>query len=605
MNYIAVSDTGQHRVSPYFVLIIVGIVLCAGVPAIGQAPTPFSTRFTLTDRVPNLTVFEDLARNRAPFHHVVAGDFNGDGISDLLITNGDSSGATQQAAGRAYVIFGKRSLGSPGNLNLANAQADLTILGSGQFSQLGYNATASDLNGDGIDDMVLTSIGAIYIVFGRQAFDSNVIDLARTPADVKISAPNISPGLAVGDINGDGANDLIFGSEASGPGNVSVLLGPFIAGTIINLASTSPDILMTGRFALDGFGFGIVAADVNGDGISDLVLGSPAVGRDGWIDAGVVDIFMGSPDLKSGLKIALWQTASDAIILGAYGGADSGDAVGRFIWSGDVNGDGIADIIIGDAGSTRLGNGLGPTSAGEVIIVFGSPSMKGRVIDIRAGQQDVTIQGTAAAVDPNVEWGDTLGVSVAAKDIDGDHVTDILIGAPGAGGKKDPGQAYVVLGSPELTSGTLIKTSEGDEDIAIAGAEKLAYLGMVVASGDLNGDGFSDLILEAPYAETPGGSQQGTGAIYIYFGGPVRAPEITKAKFKEGNSKLLITGSEFTGDVRVEINGMTINREVMFFPDEQQLVVKGTRQELNLSSDFNQVVVLRKGTRSNVAKVKG
>lgn len=585
---------------------VINAVCSSGGLVIGQAISPLPVRFSLKDRSPDFTIFEDLARNRSPFHQVVTGDFNGDGIADLLITNSLEDGSLQQGAGRAYVILGRRSLGSPSSINLANAQPDLTILGSAQFSQLGLNAAARDLNGDGVDDVVLCSTDAIYLVFGSRAFNRQVLDLAHTPADVTISVPGISPGLTVGDINGDGSNDLVFGTHGDGPGSVSILFGPFVVGTTVNLALASPDILMTGRGALDGFGFGMVAADVNGDGISDIVIGSPFIGRDQGVGAGVVDVFVGSPNFRKGQIISLRQTQSDAVILGAFGGSDSGDALGRLIWAGDVNGDGINDILLGDPGSTRLDNGLGRTSAGEIYVVFGSTSLPGRLIDIRSGQQDLTIQGAAATLQMNSgEWGDSLGSSISAKDIDGDGLTDMLIGAPGAGGTKDPGQAYVVLGSTELTSGTLLRTADGDEDIAIEGLEKFAHLGIVVASGDLNGDGNSDIILEAQDAETPGGSQQGTGAIYVHFGGKVRPPDIMKAKFKEGKSQLLISGGEFTGDMRVEINGVVINREVTFLPDEGQLIVRGTRQELNLVSNPNQVVVLRKGTRSNAARVKG
>src|SRR6185369_10391499 len=102
-------------------------------------------------------------------------------------------------------------------------------------------------------------------------------------------------------------------------------------------------------------------------------------------------------------------------------------------------------ILLGVPASTRLAKSIlpGPISAGEVYVVFGSHFLGGRLIDTRLGQQDLTIQGTAATVEENSgEWGDSLGFSLAASDIDGDGVKDILIGAPGAGGTKDYGAAY-------------------------------------------------------------------------------------------------------------------------------------------------------------------
>jgi FG-GAP repeat len=141
--------------------------------------------------------------------------------------------------------------------------------------------------------------------------------------------------------------------------------------------------------------------------------------------------------------------------------------------------------------------------------------------------------------------------------------------------------------------------------VTILGQRSKANLGSVVASGDLNGDGISDLIIQASNADSPSTGNQDSVDIYVYFGGPIRPPEITKAKFKEGKSQLQIQGMDFTPDTRVEINGVIVNREVVFFPDEGRLILTGTRQELNLGSANNQIVVIRRGTRSAAARVRG
>jgi FG-GAP repeat len=141
--------------------------------------------------------------------------------------------------------------------------------------------------------------------------------------------------------------------------------------------------------------------------------------------------------------------------------------------------------------------------------------------------------------------------------------------------------------------------------VTIFGQRSEANLGSVVASGDLNGDGISDLILQASNADSPSTANQDSVDIFVYFAGPIRPPEITKAKFKESKSQLQIFGTDFTGDTRVEINGVIINRPVTFLPVEGRLILSGTRQELNLGSDNNQVVVIRRGTRSGAARVRG
>jgi FG-GAP repeat len=574
-----------------------------------QTFVPFPTRFGIQDRSPDVVISEDLRTGLGPFHNIIKGDFNGDQIDDLLITNSAANGSVQ-GAGRASVILGKSSLGSPGNINLATDQPDLAIFGPKEFAQLGFSAAAGDLNGDHIDDIVLTATGskAIYIIFGSNVFTNRTIDLSQAQADVTVlSKPsdNFINGLAVGDIDGDGFNDLIFGRVAGGPTNVSLLLGPFRSTTTFNLASTEPDIVLRGSFpGFDGFGYAVAVGDLNADGISDLVIGNPFVGREGF-DAGAVYVFKGSSALVRGLSPSVAQPL--LTILGAFGGSDFmlGDGLGRVLAVADVNADGIDDIVMGVPGSIRVSNGLPGTSAGEAYVVFGSPALAG-VVDIRKSQQDVTVQGRAAAKENNhSEFGDLLGHSIAIGDIDGDGTADILLGAPGAGGTKDSGEAYVVLGSGEPRSGALVKISEDDHDLAVLAQQPGGFLGFVVASADLNNDGVSDLILEAPNAEFPGGNQQVSGVIYIYFGGKIRPPAITTAKYKESRSKLKIFGSEFTGDVQVEINGTVVKREVTLSTADGLLTVKGTKQELNLTSSTNQVVLIRKGTRSNSAKVKG
>jgi hypothetical protein len=413
--------------------------------------------------------------------------------------------------------------------------------------------------------------------------------------------------VAVGDINGDGANDLLFSHLVSGPALVHVMLGPLSANTVIDLTRTKTDITCIGMSEFDGFGATISCADVNGDGVRDVLIGRIGAGRDGDLDAGELDIFFGSSDFKPGVEISLRRDGVHALVMGAAGGVDFGfgTRLGAVVATGDVNNDGIQDILLGVPRFVGDGTAI---FAGAVYVVFGSRTLRGRVIDTRQNQQDLTIRGADVNTKP-FEPGDALGTSITTGDFNGDGIADILIGAPFADGfnneKTDSGEAYVILGSAELRSGTTIGVAQNLQDVTILGQRSEANLGSVVASGDLNGDGISDLIVQASNADSPSTANQDSVDIYVYFGGPIRPPEITKAKFKEGKSQLQIFGTDFTGDSQVEINGVIINREVMFFPDEGRLTLKGTRQELNLGPDNNQIVVIRRGTRSSAARVKG
>ena len=599
-------------------------------PRVTRAQTShsLSTQIAVGDHTPDLTIF-DPPDGRYSFHRTVVGDFDGDGVDDLLVTNHTASTRRNQS-GEAYVIYGSRSTSSPRSFSLVGKSekgADLTIIGQYELADLGITATAGDLNNDGIDDIILTGfimlngpfsipIGAVYVIFGSANRRVGRIDLAETAADVTVSAgvpgEHLWPAVAVGDINGDGVNDLLFSHVVSGPPLVHVMLGPLSPHTVIDLTRTKTDITLIGVAEFDGFGTTISCADVDGDGIADMLIGRIGVGRDGELDAGELDIFFGSSDFKPGVEISLRRDGVQALVKGAYGGVDYGfgTRLGAVLATGDINNDGIQDILLGVPRFVGDGTAI---FAGAVYVVFGSRMLRGRVIDTRQNQQDLTIRGADVNTKP-FEPGDALGTSITSGDFNGDGIPDILIGAPFADGfnneKPDSGEAYVILGSANLRSGTTIGVAQGLQDVTILGQRSQANLGSVVASGDLNGDGVSDLIVQASNADSPSTANQDSVDIYVYFGGPVRPPEITKAKFKEGKSQLQIFGKDFTGDTRVEINrveinGVIINREVTFFPEEGRLTLRGTRQELNLGSDNNQVVVIRRGMRSSAARVKG
>jgi FG-GAP repeat len=588
-------------------------------PRVTRAQTSHSlpTQIAVVDEPAALTL-SDSPDGRYSIHRVVRGDFDGDGIDDLLVTNYSASW-TRAVSGELYVIYGGRSIASAGRLKLSSGKrgADFTIVGPQVLAGLGLSAGAGDLNSDGIDDIIVSAAvvggrqtGAIFVFFGNANRLSGTIDLAETPADVTIvSGPGepLGESVAVGDINGDGVNDLLFSHVVDGPTLVHVMLGPLNPNTVVDLTRTKTDITFIGTGAFDGFGATISCADVDGDGTSDMLIGRIGAGRDGDLDAGELDIFFGSSDFKPGVEISLKRDGVQALVRGAYGGVDYGfgTRLGAVAATADVNNDGIQDILLGVP--RFVGDGT-VIFAGSVYVVFGSPTLRGRIIDTRQNQQDLTIRGADANTKP-FEPGDALGTAIATGDFNGDSIADILIGAPLADGfnneKTDSGEAYVILGSSQFSSGTTIEIAQGLQDVTILGQRSKANLGSVVASGDLNGDGISDLIIQASNADSPSTGNQDSVDIYVYFGGPIRPPEITKAKFKEGKSQLQIQGMDFTPDTRVEINGVIVNREVVFFPDEGRLILTGTRQELNLGSANNQIVVIRRGTRSAAARVRG
>ena len=201
-------------------------------------------------------------------------------------------------------------------------------------------------------------------------------------------------------------------------------------------------------------------------------------------------------------------------------GEADGDRLGASVaGAGDFNGDGYADVIVGDRQADA-----GGTNRGRACIIYGDSSLGG---SIAAGDADVIITGE---VD-----GDLLGMSVSgAGDVDGDGFADVIVGTPDAdAGGTNRGRAYIIHGDASL-SGSI---PAGDANVIITGeADSDTLGGCVAGAGDINGDGFADVIVGARGAD-------GTkGRAYIIYGGLTLAGSVSA-----GSADVIITG-EADGD---------------------------------------------------------
>lgn len=335
-----------------------------------------------------------------------------------------------------------------------------------------------DVNGDGYADVVggapdyYTAGGtgkAIVYLGGPGAFD--------TTADATIAGTvaggHLGNAVALGDVNGDGFADVVVAASGQGAvlGRVYVLLG---SATF----DTTADGTLTGAAIDDGFGSSVAAAgDVNGDGYADLVVGAP-LNDDTAADAGRVYVYFGGAGMA-------FDSSADAAMAGAAADDWFGHSVGG---GGDVNGDGFADVVVGAwLADTPAAN------AGRAYVYLGGPNG----LD---GTADGTLSGAAA--------GDNLGVSVAsAGDVNGDGFSDVVVGAYSAdAGGNDRGRAYVYFGA----AGT---SFDATADGTVSGAADTNYFGGGVSSaGDVNGDGFADVVIGAY------GANGQNGAAYVYLG---------------------------------------------------------------------------------------
>ena len=336
------------------------------------------------------------------------------------------------------------------------------------------------------------------------AVAQETVDLAQGQEDMRITgaAQGDRAGTAVasGDLNGDGFDDLIIGAPNVDPGNraaagaVYVLFGQ--AGPPAqNSLSTAYDMVIYGESNDDRLGASLTSGDFNGDGYDDLVLGAPNASPQGVGDAGKAYVIYGGPSLPS--SIDLNQSTSDVAL--QLWGSEISNFLGEALDHGDFNGDGYDDLVVSAIGA----NFGGRVRCGIAYVVFGQGvAFSDSLIDLSSGDStDVMIVGKVN----NLNGGN----SIASGDIDADGYDDIVVTAVSAATNgTGSGEVYVQYGSSVLPAVVDLLT---DADLTVIG-EAGSYLGYGVGSGDIDRDGYDDLVVGAP------GAAGFNGETYVFFG---------------------------------------------------------------------------------------
>ena len=466
--------------------------------------------------------------DKAGFSVSSAGDVNGDGFDDVIV-GAIGVDAVINGVGAAYVVFGTSGGLTSVNLDtIAAGTGGFKIIGEGfNNDNAGWRVSgAGDVNGDGIDDLIVSSVfngnsaGAAYVVFGATSglASLNLADVAAGTGGFKIIGENVGDqaGTSVssaGDVNGDGIDDLLIGAwhnYAAGPkaGAAYVVFGDTSVTTAVNLddvANGTGGFRIVGEMGNDYAGFSVSSAgDVNGDGVDDVIVG--AFGEDtGGSQAGAAYVVYGATGGFSSVNL-------NDVAGGTGGFKITGEtAFDRAGWSvssaGDVNGDGFDDLIIG-----AYRNDAGGDAVGAAYVVFGAASGLTSVdlVDIAGGTGGFKIFGEADD--------DKAGKSVSgAGDVNGDGFDDLIIGASeNDEGGLDSGAAYVVFGGAGMTSVNLDDVAAGIGGFKIIGEAADDDAGYAVSvAGDIDGDGFDDLIVGARDNNSDG---LDSGAAYVIYG---------------------------------------------------------------------------------------
>ena len=419
-----------------------------------------------------------------------AGDVNGDGCDDFLIgTEWDRDAG--YFAGQTYLILGKPSGWAMDNDLSAS---DASFGGEERLDWYAFSvAGAGDVNGDGYDDILIGAFrnddvgyaaGQTYLIFGKASgweMDTNL-----SASDASFRGENVGDwsGYSVagaGDVNGDGYDDILIGAQCNdaggdGAGQTYLILGKSSDWAMdTNLSASDASFLGEGPF--NGSGVSVAGAgDVNGDGYDDILIGGFG-NTDGGIETGQTYLILGKP---SGWAMDTYLSATDA----SFWGEDQEDHSGESVTgAGDVNGDGYDDILIG-----AWGNDEGGSNAGQTYLILGRAF--GWAMDTDLSVSDASFCGEGKL--------DYSGYSVSgAGDVNGDGYDDILIGAYGNDeGNSNTGQTYIVLGK---ASGWAIDVNLSASNASFWGENVGDSSGRSVAGvGDVNGDGYDDIIIGAP-----------------------------------------------------------------------------------------------------------
>jgi hypothetical protein len=404
-----------------------------------------------------------------------AGDVNGDGYSDVIVGayNYDSHGHTDE--GRAFVYHGAAD--GLAVRAFPKIEIDQANAGFGQSV-----ATAGDVNGDGFSDVIVGASsydhgqfdeGGAFVYMGSAAGLSTSIAWStegnQTAANLGFSA------VSAGDVDGDGYSDVIVGASRYDATRGIALV---FLGSSAGLSSTAASTLES-AFDSAAFGTSVASAgDVDGDGYGDVICGADLLSH-GEQYEGAAFLFMGS---AAGLSLKpAWTAESDQA--GALFG-------GKVATAGDVNGDGYSDVIIG---AIRYDDGQ--MFEGHAFVYMGSP-------DGLATEAAWTTEGN--------QQNAQLGWSVAsAGDVNADGFSDVIVGAIGySNGETREGRAFLYLGSSAGLSSTAAWTGESNQ------AE--ARFGFSVASaGDVNCDGYGDVVVSQLEL---GNSVADQGRTYVYLG---------------------------------------------------------------------------------------
>lgn len=504
-------------------LAIISLLILPFSKHITSAQNPSAIEIAVDTAVPQdglLTIYGGVRLGGEIGYPVAAGDINGDGRADVISCAMYATAGAGNRLNNGLVNFYISDGRDTGSVDLSqNPPNNFRLVGANSGDLLGTSASANgDVNGDGFRDVAIGAgtddgpdnsrfnCGAVYLVYGSQNFNLN--------ADLLTVDGNPPPGVVA-----------IYAPQASARAGIWVDEG-----------------------------------DVDGDGFADVIIGADQITDGARNHIGGAYIVFGAANLPAVIDLAAPPAGvRTAVILGAA----QEDHWGATVQVGDVNNDGIGDIIIGGSIFRDSGSYVTPTQddghnsfgasfggqrirCGEVYVVYGTRNW-GAAVDLR------TPPATATHV-IGAFGGDLLGSQVHSADINGDGRTDLIVGAlqavapdPGVG---NTGAVYVIYGAANLVGATIDLANtdaSGLRVVKIYGELPGDCAGDSVRAFDINKDGMAELFVGSPeHTFTINGEErEDAGDTIIIFGQSSFLPSVIKFYDPPPSPKLyMIAGND-------------------------------------------------------------
>jgi hypothetical protein len=504
-----------------------------------RAPTPAPTAFSeevqldyFLSGAAGTQLMGPAAQARLGTAMDLRGDFNGDGINDLVISAPGANSDQVDHAGVVYIVPGRSDSTTPlDTIDLANflpLTDGMRIFGGELNSEIGKSiAYVGDTNGDGYDDVAIGQpeyslpsgdpfVGIVFVVWGTASkFDLDLISFAAGLHGFVIFGASTGDALgavvaAAGDINGDGYGDVLTAMNFAVMPRVYVVFGyPRLSS--VDLGDVTGNNwgfrITNGDNAAWHSGFFLASAsDVNGDHYADLIIGAP-----NYSGYGAAVVIFGHSNATAFTDIALDANPLSPSVLFLFG-SQSGNSAGQAVDSaGDYNGDGTGDLLV-TSPACEIG-----TSVLPIVYVLIGPITAAIHQDFDAFRSDRThgfrVVGSTGSTDQPLS-------ATGAGDVNSDGFDDLLVSAYTARANftDGVGTVFVLYGhaAPYHDIYLSMFLSGSATGYMIVGQTVMnGYLGMSYSAGDFNGDRAPDIVAGSPYREANGKSEAGTAFLLL------------------------------------------------------------------------------------------